>query len=333
MIDESLWRELEAGDHDTGLSWRRIHPESEQDLRLAFDATSNTRRLVYARSWAQDQAQLVPESTKSIGVTGRRDVAGTESITVTLLDSSLADIFNVLVADVASAVAEAEGPAEGIVALNSRLGRWQQLLARVREGGLTPAEQRGLFGELHVLNELLVPALGASGGLQCWTGPLAANQDFQGENWAIEVKSTIAKQPQGFIVNNERELDGTGVDELLLLHTSLDERRGGTGQTLNDLIDELRDRFAGIADLNLFNRLLISAGYFEEHREKYDATSYTVRLQTYFEVRDGFPRIVESDLLPGVGDTEYKVDLVACDPFKIDLAELMGRLFPSSSTS
>ena len=332
-IDEDLWGELSSGEQESGIRWRRIHPESDQDLRLAFDTVTSTRRLLYVRDWSEDQAPLVPESTRSIGVSSRRGPAGKETVSVMLMDPSLADIFNVLTADVASAVAEADGPAFGIVALNSRLGRWQKLLARVKLQGLSAAECRGIFGELHVLEEFLSPLMEASLALQTWTGPLAANQDFQGNRWAIEVKATAAKQPQGFTVNNERELDDTGVDYLALCHISLDERRGGTGVTLNEKIDRLRGAFAdSIGDLNLFNGLLIRLGYFEEHREKYDPTSYTLRHQLFFEVTGAFPRIVENDLTSGVGAVVYQVDLVACEAFRAAAGDVESRMFSNGET-
>jgi hypothetical protein len=40
------------------------------------------------------------------------------------------------------------------------------------------------------------------------------------------------------------------------------------------------------------------------------------------QVRDGFPRITEQELRPGVGAVRYTVSLSACEGYGIDAAEV-----------
>ena len=45
--------------------------------------------------------------------------------------------------------------------------------------------------------------------------------------------------------------------------------------------------------------------------------SYALRNADWFDVRDGFPRLVESDLPVGVGDVGYALALSACEDYRL----------------
>jgi hypothetical protein len=180
-------------------------------------------------------------------------------------------------------------------------------------------ERRGLFGELYVLKRLLDAGLPALSVVSAWTGPLHSHQDFQFPDTAIEVKTTSAKQPQSLPITSERELDPTGVGHLFLVHTSLDERRGGQGDTLISMADRVRADVGNDARATtLLDQLLLTAGLLTDHRSVYDEPHYSIRECRMFTVGDGFPCITERDLPPGVGDVRYLIQTGALPQFECD---------------
>src|SRR5262249_27739282 len=148
--------------------------------------------------------------------------------------------------DVAPRVCVAANERAAVASLLERLRRWQKFLA-ARATELSVSRQRGLFGELHVLQHWILPEFGAAGAVSCWRAPQAAHQDFQFPNGAVEVKTTIEKQPQAVRITSERQLDDVGVRALFLFVVVLDERVTETpgpvdGESLPGIIAELRRR-------------------------------------------------------------------------------------------
>jgi hypothetical protein len=189
------------------------------------------------------------------------------------------------------------------------------MLQNIAETGLTPEVRRGLFGELTILRDHLLPAMPAREAVRAWTGPTAANQDFQLPASAIEVKTSSGKEPQTLVISNERELDERGTVQLILAHLSLDERRGGNGESLNAAVERTRAAVTDIGARAVLVDLLVRAGYLMHQRDMYDEPRYTVREQRFWHVTGDFPRITEADLRQGVGDCRYRIATAGLDPY------------------
>jgi hypothetical protein len=193
--------------------------------------------------------------------------------------------------------------------------------------GLSEIAQQGLYGELWFLRQLVLPHLELLKGLQCWTGPKGTQQDFQFSSCAVEVKTTSTKQHQKLSIASERQLDDTGSGTIVLLHLSLDVRQG-RGETLPEMVSSVRSLVANnaVARDELEN-LLFEVGYLDIHATRYENISYTIREYNYFEIKEDFPRIIESDLRNGVGDVRYTISVSECKRFSISeskLIELIG---------
>ena len=94
-----------------------------------------------------------------------------------------------------------------------------------------------------------------------------------------------------------------GRARLILAHLSLDERRGGNGESLNTAVDRTRDdsdrrRCAA----HSWTTCSYAPDTCAQQRDLYDEPRYTVRKQRFWHVAGDFPRITEADLRPGVGD-------------------------------
>ena len=78
--------------------------------------------------------------------------------------------------------------------------------------------------------------------------------------------------------------------------------------------------------LNLFNLKLHEAGYFDIHAAIYEKYGYSIRQENIYRISNGFPRITENSLLPGVGDVKYTIIVSDCQKFSINENELFNSL-------
>jgi hypothetical protein len=315
----AVWSELESVEGDSGLARLRIYPDSHFELHLALELDTRRRQLRFARSWTP--ADELPPFPNMQGIRFRSAVQPDGSnllLLIELLDPDLADLFTPVVEDLSARVAEAEDERSATLVLAEGLFRWQELFEALRQSGMGTLVRRGLAGELIVMRDMLLGVLAPEAVIACWTGPSKANQDFQRPAVAIEVKVTTGKQPQGFVVANERELDDTATGTLVVAHCSLDERQGGTGSSLNDLVTEVTTALTGHPlALVGFRERLARVGYLHMDSDFYVEPRYELRSLNLYQVATGFPRIVESDLMPGVGDVRYTVSLAACSQFLV----------------
>jgi hypothetical protein len=204
------------------------------------------------------------------------------------------------------------GPAAALV---RRIRTWQRMLERGLATGLSSREQAGLFGELLALRELVIPASGVE-AVATWVGPLRAPQDFVAGATGLEVKTVSRREAGQCRIANEHQLDVAGLDDLLLVHQVV--RAGDEGVSLVELVDELRSDRSVAAQRALFEERLLEAGWLDAHRQQYQESRYSLISRRCFVVEDGFPRIIPTDIPPGVTNVSYMVDLGACMPYLLD---------------
>ena len=323
-VGPATWASLEAGPAVGGSTRLRLHPASPHDLFLSVLKPGLRRRLVLELPAVPDDVAQRARDSRGVRVAVEDAEAGARALVVELADRLFEPVFDPLVNDISAAAAR-EPSAEGAaVALLTRLEFWRSLLRDMEAQGMTRTRRQGLVGELHCLQHLLlglgkVPAVDAAAG---WTGPLAANHDFQFPGGAIEVKATVAKKPTSLVITNERELDSTGAGNLLLVAVELDERQGGTGTSLRDLVQGTRQALADPVAIQIFDERIAAYGYLPGHEHLYDEPRYTVRNTAAWRVRDAFPRITEGELRPGVGDVTYKIVTAGLDSYSVSLPDV-----------
>ena len=337
MTIEQLWLEMEA-EAGANVAWltRFARPQTGHPLLVALEQTTRARALLVPVS----KAALPPrrEWPECRGLELISVALGSQPhLGVRLRDPACADVFTALAEDVAPRVASASGAKQAAAELLGRLRQWQQFLTAARET-LSIEAQRGLWGELHVLRTHLLPALGPAATVSGWKASAAAHQDFQFSGGAVEVKTTAAKQPQSVRITSERQLDDTGVGALFLHVVVVDEREvpaGGTvpGQSLPALIADVRAGLsADLIALAAFNDRLLDRGWLDTHASRYEGRRWTVRGERTYQVRRGFPRLVEVDLPAGVGDVNFAVSLAACEPFAAPVPLMLAALREMGTT-
>ena len=332
MRIEELWRELEEARGETrergdgrGKAWalRLAKPDPACALHAGVELATGRRGLLLRVERRLVPAKRLWPACRGLEVIAAPMDGGTALFGVALKDVRQGDLFTVLAEDLTRRVTEADTVAAQVSALLGGLARWQKFLAASLDG-LTQEQQRGLWSELHFLREHLWPALGAT-AVDGWRGGQRAHQDFQLARGAVEVKTTLAKQPQTVRVTSERQLDASRWAALFLHVLALDMRDAESSgavlssvTTLPEMVASLRAALAKEAMAKeQFEDELLAYGYLDLHAPHYAGRGYAVRSSKFFRVEPKFPCVVEADLRAGVGDVNYALSVSACEPFKV----------------
>lgn len=245
---------------------------------------------------------------------------------VMLEDDRLLDIFAVLSADLIDAAIAETTVAAALRRCIDRLCLWQGLFERVPAEGLSDEQQRGMLGELLVLETLLLPRLDALAAVTAWVGPDPAHQDFIHGGAAVEVKTSLAKRHARIIIANEKQLDERPHSSLVLAHLRLDES-ASLGESLPVVVARLRQLLAGDPPASrLFDDRLMLGGYLDVHAPIYLPNRWRVSSSRFFRVEGEFPRLTEANLPPGVGDIHYSIIADDLGPFEISAADAAALL-------
>jgi hypothetical protein len=233
-----------------------------------------------------------------------------------LVDPRKRDLFELVAEDVVRAVSAAADERSAVGALLSRIALWQRFFRRDNES-LSQEEQIGLIGELHVLEHLVLPALGPLAAVAAWKGPLDGLRDFKVvPGFELEVKSTT-ELGGCFRVANLAQLDDDGIAHLLLCVVTVPLDPGGI--SLPEIVEHLRE-VLGAADraaADRFEDILLQAGYHELHAERYRRLKVRFQSRRLYRVGPGFPRIVRSGVASGVREAVYAVAIGDCVPFLV----------------
>lgn len=329
----SLWHIIEDElAHSGGAQGvRRLVPETGA-AEVHIGVSGEGRRQVWVRlpdSWAGDVATFPRWRGARI-----RTHIGTERphprtfIILEQADGTIPDVFITLAAYLCRSFELAEPGTSVTDGLTATLDAWRVFFEAEGLDGLTREAQQGLWGELWVLREHIIPRLGLIEALEAWTGSDRTNHDFQRRNRALEVKTTSGRRHHSMRIKSERQLDTTGLASLHVLFLTVARIDNG-GETLPAMVDSLRRQVSAQPSANRrLEEQLLAARYLDNHAHDY-RTGFACRDARAFEVDEGFPRLTEGDLPDGVGDVNYGVSLDACAEWQVDFATAIDAFAPA----
>jgi hypothetical protein len=291
------------------------------DFRIGRDSRG---RFVFQLDAEGDPADAAPADPPA-GMDVLIDDLGKGATRLTLLlhDREDFEIFRVLCADLLE-VTRGYARDEALRAMRILLGRlrqWQEVLARRRQRLLSRNEIVGLVGELLFLRDLLVPRLGLPLAIGTWRGPYGDEQDFALGDTIVEVKTQGTTADRRIQISSEDQLD-TSSSRIVLCQQGIAAcpPEDDEGVSLNGLASALLEVSSAAPDARARLQLGLDTAGWHEHPEYDDVWKLVDR--NYFEVADGFPRIVRSDLRAGVENVRYQVRVADCLSFRINEANL-----------
>ena len=261
--------------------------------------------------------EMIPEPLES-GPGGRT------RLHLQLVRKRFREVFRALCSDVCEVMVGASIGPEAIHVFHRRLVRWQSFLQKHGPEGLSEQARCGLFGELLVFRDMLLPCIAAGTVLPAWRGCKKAHQDFQFVDCALEVKTTRAAIPDRISVSNVQQLDGKGMKHMFLTVVHVNENETA-GETLPAMVDGLRTALPDDAR-DLLDQGLEEVGYTDAHRELYARPLYQDIDRKHFEVRDEFPMLTRGQIPDGVKRVRYEISIDACKPFRVDEAAVLELL-------
>lgn len=231
------------------------------------------------------------------------------------------DLFVQMAADIVSTLSRATAQADSwlLSLMLARIRAWQEFMRKPRTDFLRPEEELGLFGELSFMRDAIAGGAAVADVVHAWNGPSRSLQDFQTPVIGVEIKSTLSVNSFSANISSLEQLDGMRERAVLLaaIRFSLHDE----GQTLPELIDEVRQLAADNGVLSTLNRTLLLSGFVDEAAELYKRR-FTVTNIRLFEVNETFPALVRSRISPEIRAVEYIIDLdlVACVPLTLGAA-------------
>ena len=246
-----------------------------------------------------------------------------KNIVVTLTNQHFYDIFIQIAADIIISSMNLKDEGDYINVFTSHLSKWGNMFNKNPDETLSKEKQVGLYGELLLIKELVDEGFNPTDIVDSWKGPDGEDKDFQINGYGIEIKSS-AKTDRIVIINNIRQLDNKGFVGLYLYYRSFIRVDNGPN-TLPNMVNILRQAFSTTPAISEYELKLLRAGYREEHATNY-ISSYTLSTENIFNVDTLFPKIVTDNVMNGILDVEYKLDLNALSSHEISYQQFITTL-------
>lgn len=227
------------------------------------------------------------------------------------------NVFELVISDLCDRVIQLQNKNDLSSTLIKVLLEWKMFFEMQENKILSLREQKGLVGELYFLKDYLFQKYSFSESIFFWTGSDKTNHDFQLINKAVEVKTTSGKQHKKFSVSSEKQLDNKGLKHLYVSLFSVNLHENLLYNTLPAIVNEICMYIQDdpIATFQ-FHIKLAKYGYNKTMSKRY-SIGFSISEMNFFEVKDGFPRLLKTNLPKGVGDLKYSIIVAACAPFEI----------------
>ncbi len=318
MVDcpsPSQWAELRATrplSDDVLVTMPIMVDGAETPLSMAMDQPGHLHLLIPVTHGPVGQK---PSDLNGLKVRHRRLETG-EVIDVSAPPSH-EQVFTPFCSDVIKAItAQRREPWAAVAAI---VRNWQSAWKPIRQE-MSAVLQVGLFGELLVLNSLMLPCVGPA-AVDQWRGPDAERHDFVGDRMHLEVKTTRKSRPEHEISRLDQLRVPAGC-RLLFVSIQVEQSVGGS-QTLATQLDAAIDRLrAHPAALDAFMAKMANMGWSEEVRHSGELVRFNIGDAQVYEVDTDFPRLPDDFAPPsGVVAVKYTVDLANVPALGFEEAE------------
>lgn len=265
------------------------------ELPVGFNVSQN-----YLRRFTGVEIQVLPSN----------------ELIIILQENELSDIFTMFIEDIINSISTVSTIDDALLKISQRVSYWKRLFGKFTGGLLTPQQQRGLYGELIILEFLLKQIENQVSVLEAWQAPAGTNQDFYFNTIAIEVKTSKSNNPT-IKIANEFQLDSSLFNNLFIAFIRLSEVQGGEDTLLHKINDIRSILHAFPLLIDDFNLKLSHLGISQDLENEYDKTSYKIRNIKYYQVTDDFPRIISTMVDKAVSHISYEISPNECSDFEI----------------
>jgi hypothetical protein len=326
-VIDNPWGEIPAPSAAEALNARRVDADLQWDFFWGKDVDNHCLLLLTYAEESRPTGHLPRVKGIDLRIAPTTD-GHHEMLVYCLADAAQRDIFYKLCRDIVESSTSAADERDAVAIAVRRTWRWHHLLRGGSSGLLTAEEQKGLIGELLVLERYLLLKVTAADALQAWHGPLHAPKDFELAGLCIEAKARRGPAKPFVAISSEYQLDTDGLDALFLHVVELDRAAVET-ENAYTLTEVARRLFGAIIDADqaqtdTYESLLLAAGFAWSH--DYSEFRWHEGPSRVYRVKDDFPRVEPSDLRGGVHDVKYRIALQDCAPFETKAEELLAAI-------
>ena len=328
MKNDHPWREIEAPSKPSSFNARRIPDIGSEDWGLYWAVDSDRCCLLILRHASGRRASHHLPMLKGLVLEDRNteDRDG-NLVIVRLADPEHRDIFYRFCEDIVAAVRLARAGEDAVERLAVRTWRWHRLLTTGRDGRLSRSEQKGLIGELLVLERHLLPVVSAGDAVRGWVGPLGAPRDFQIGDIGVEAK-TCTPLASKINISSAEQLDSSNSTRVFLHVIEVSEalEDSPSAVTVPEVVKRTREMVVekDMSAEGEFEDRLLAAGF--DWADDYSEDRWLVGSESLYEVVEGFPRITPETTPAGVAEVRYLIALAQCDDFRVPDADLAGAI-------
>jgi hypothetical protein len=236
-------------------------------------------------------------------------------------DVSLKEKFSIVAKDIAFHCSQFSGT-KVFNEAQQRLKGWANFLKPTR-GGLSTSEFVGFFGELYLLTEILLDAIGAEGSIKAWVGPDGKKQDFTIETYAIEVKTSLSGDQQTIRISSLDQLDKV-TQSLFLVRIVASPSVRSLEFSLKNMYEKCLRAIGADVILQAMFLQKVSGLYGKASESQLNDTFEIVNHSIYL-VDQEFPKLTRADVDLAIRDVHYDISLSAIAKFEIsgDLKEIL----------
>lgn len=248
--------------------------------------------------------------SSSVLTVAKRRRVGIDNRWTLLFDLTSADVLPVFAEFCASLINSALRAGSAQTAIRqvvSQYHRWEALFRRGFPIRFTETQRRALLSQLLYLKKMIASGTPFSEAVQAWVGPQGSPQDFRTlREWAV-VKAHASSDTSVDILSL-RQLDAEPPGILALVHLDHTDAHGEC-VTLGETINELYALAEAALASEAFAERLAETGYIPS--EEADVHRYFTSGMTEYYVDERFPRLLSSNVPPGIFEASYRIDLSA----------------------
>lgn len=321
------WHEIKPPESTATINSIRVNPDFRWNFFWARDIDRKCMLVLNCTDEVACKQKLPRLKEIEVRVFNSSDTQSAALI-FRLIDSAHRDIFYRLCLDIMEGASTASTEREAFDISIRRTWRWHHLLRGGQEGRLSYEEQKGLIGELIVLEKYLLPYLSARDSLLSWQGPFGATKDFEIGRLCIEAKARKGSATPYVSISSEHQLDTSGIDILFLFVVDLDRavEEAEAGESLTQIAKRIRNLVEAADEdaLDLFEERLQAAGFQWHHN--YSPDLWIEGRKRLYKLTELFPSVRATDLRTGVSDVHYSIALLECEKFIVPFENLTSLL-------
>lgn len=326
-MSDHPWADIAAPSGADSIRAKRVDPDNPWGF---FWGRALDRKCLFVLSHGPDSSPVARlPNLKGVEITDiTRGGELDRMLVFKLINEAHRDIFERLCRDIVACASGASSEREAVALTLARTWRWHHLLRGGSDERLSAEEQKGLAGELLLLERQLLGCLSARESVDAWRGPTGSPKDFEIGQVCVEVKARRGAATPHIAISSADQLDTAGIGQLFLYAVDLDQAPAGTlhSFTLTELSARVRDCLVA-ADASVempFEQRLAAAGFDWAH--DYSDMIWVEGASRFFDVAEGFPRISASALPPAISHVRYSISLHDCVPFLVEEGRLAAAI-------